>query len=138
MSEIKKIQWNEVKRLMRCHRKKEILVQFKNWISGEKSIGEKKKIGICEWWDDFMWSIYTYLEFPKEKREKRERKKYIYSEKKIMIKVLSDREHSLILNVPKLSISKRDYKSKMIEEFSDKKKQKEFISTKLVLQNMLK
>lgn len=55
-----------------------------------------------------------------------------------MIKVLSDREHSLILNVPKLSISKRDYKSKMIEEFSDKKKQKEFISTKLVLQNMLK
>lgn len=62
---------------------KKILVQFKNWISGEKSIGEKKKkIGICEWWDDFMWSIYTYLEFPKEKREKRERKKYIYSEKK--------------------------------------------------------
>lgn len=81
MSEIKKIQWNEVKRLMRCHRKKKYQYNSKIEYQERNQLGKKRKqasvnggMTLCD--------PYIHTWSSQKKREKREKEKNIYIVKK--------------------------------------------------------
>lgn len=56
---------------------KKILVQFKNWISGEKSIGKKKENRHL-WMVGWLYVIHIYILGVPKRKERKERKKKIY------------------------------------------------------------